>query len=145
MSRSRIKKRSRVPFVLGSGLCAGLVLSALAASSYIHWIRLSPVAQAALSEPAIIAPQPQKEKYILTANDAGKTYTFTLGSRFSVLLDDAYPKALLRCTPRGIIEEGDAPVATKPLWAARFYAAGLGSCTLSDEDFTLTIIVDAGE
>jgi hypothetical protein len=105
------------------------------------------MALAALNEPVIEVPQPHKDQYAITANDNERTYTFPLGSRFSVLLDEAhYPKSELACAPAGIIEpSSDIPVATKPLWVVRFNTIGQGSCKLSDKDFTLTIVVDAGK
>ena len=87
----------------------------------------------------------EKSQYEITANDNGKTYTFGLGVRFAVFLDeDNYPKADLTCKPNNIIASAaadDTPVAALPLWVVRYYTVGVGQCTLKDKDFSMKIVV----
>ena len=85
----------------------------------------------------------EKSQFEITENDAGKTYTFALGSHFGVFLDEPnHPQKYLTCMPNNIVVPGDESlVVTKPLWGVRLYAVGVGTCTLRDKDFSMKIVV----
>ncbi len=88
-------------------------------------------------------PTAEKSKHEVTANDNGKVITFPVGVHFSVLLDEEhYPKTGLKCAPGGVVAHAsDMPVAALPLYAVRFDTISPGTCTLSNKDFSATIVV----
>jgi hypothetical protein len=79
----------------------------------------------------------------ISAEDNGKTFRYTVTTRFSVTLDGtAYPKDQLACSPEGVIGEiSNVPPAKPPLYTARFEAIQAGSCSLKDGSFSVTILV----
>ena len=87
-------------------------------------------------------PQPTQQ-FVITENDNGKTFTYTVTSRFTVELDqNRYPKENLSCEPAGIIGSiSNIPAVEPPLFAARFEAVKPGTCTLRDDGFEVSIRV----
>jgi hypothetical protein len=86
------------------------------------------------------APSTQSE---IRAQDSGKTFTYTVTTRFTVILDqNQYPKSDLSCQPQGIIGSvSNIPEVQPPLYAARYEAVQPGTCTLKDGNFEVTIHV----
>lgn len=84
------------------------------------------------------APEPL---YHITAHESGRTFTYTLTSRFVVTLDGRmYPQQQLRCEPGGIIGRiTNVPSAQPPLYNAQFEVVAAGTCTLRDGSFSVTI------
>ncbi len=85
----------------------------------------------------------EKTQFSLTANDSGKTFSYTIGTHFSVFLDEAhYPEAKLHCTPAGVVTlTKDLGVAPTGLYTARFTAVAPGTCELKNNDFSVLIRV----
>ena len=77
--------------------------------------------------------------------DNSKTFTYTLGERFFVFLDDEKnPRDELVCEPQpliGYISNGD--FRGPDLYPAYYEAEQTGSCTLKDRDFAVKIVVNA--
>ena len=75
-------------------------------------------------------------------SDSGRTFSYNVGTRFSVFLDETrQPKSELQCAPQGVIVfRGYAP-AEPPAYAATFEVTELGTCVLTDKDFSATIVV----
>jgi hypothetical protein len=80
-------------------------------------------------------------QYEIRAQDSGKTFTYTVTTRFSVILDqNQYPKSDLSCQPQGIIGSiSNIPEVQPPLYAARYEAVQSGTCKLKDGSFEVTI------
>jgi hypothetical protein len=79
----------------------------------------------------------------LRISDAGQTFTYHVGDKFTVLLDgNSYPQAHLSFEPGGIITlDSNAPPATAPNYAAEFQAVAPGEVTLKNGTFAVTIRV----
>jgi hypothetical protein len=84
-----------------------------------------------------------KEGATITTESNGKTFTFTLTSRFAIFLDDEkYPLSQLRCEPEpvfGYISNGS--FRGFKLYPVEYEAAKIGECVLRNGDFSATIIV----
>jgi len=76
-------------------------------------------------------------------SDAGQTFTYHVGDKFTVLLDgNIYPQAHLSFEPGGVlILDSNAPPATAPNYAAQFEAVAPGEVVLKNGTFTVTIRV----
>ena len=76
-------------------------------------------------------------------SDAGQTFTYHVGDKFTVFLDgDSYPQAHLSFEPGGVISlDSNAPPATAPNYAAQFVAVAPGEAVLKNGTFTVTIRV----
>ena len=76
-------------------------------------------------------------------SDAGQTFTYHVGEKFTVLLDgNSYPQAQLSFEPGGVITlDSNAPPATAPNYAAQFEAVAPGEVVLKNGTFTVTIRV----
>ncbi|HYV50956.1 MAG TPA: hypothetical protein VE910_03555 [Dongiaceae bacterium] len=76
-------------------------------------------------------------------SDAGQTFTYHVGDKFTLLLDgNSYPQAQLSFAPGGVITlDSDAPPATAPNYAAQFEAVAPGEVVLKNGTFTVTIRV----
>ena len=83
----------------------------------------------------------QDGHYTITEKDKGKTLTYGLTTRFTVILDGKkYPKEKLSCAPDGVIGSvSNIPSVALPLYAARFEGVQIGTCTLKDGVFSVTI------
>ncbi|HET8575409.1 MAG TPA: hypothetical protein VFM02_04565 [Candidatus Paceibacterota bacterium] len=88
----------------------------------------------------IIGTQSQS---VITKENNGETFTFTLTSRFSVVLPkDEYSASNLSCTPDGIIGGiSNIPAVSPAFWVKRFAGVQPGSCILKNGDFQVKIIV----
>lgn len=100
-----------------------------------------------LSSNVTVQPQCEPDTCPLEihASDSGKTYAYGATARFNVLLDPTdNPPEHLHCSPEGIIGAvADAPVAQPPLYDAEFEGLAPGSCTLSDDHFSMRIVIQA--
>ena len=76
-------------------------------------------------------------------SDAGQTFTYHVGDKFTVVLDgNTYPQAQLSFEPGGVITlDSNAPPATAPNYAAEFEAVAPGNVVLKNGTFTVTIHV----
>jgi hypothetical protein len=83
------------------------------------------------------------QQYEFTAQDSGKTATYTVTSRFTLILNAlVYPKANLKltCHPEATIGTiTNLPAETPPLYAVRYEAEEPGSCTIKNGAFLLTV------
>ncbi|MGE5541123.1 MAG: hypothetical protein ACM3TU_02470 [Bacillota bacterium] len=79
----------------------------------------------------------------ITEADSGKTFTYTVTSRFTLILDETkHPQQELSCVPAGILGSiSNIPAVSPPSYAARFEGVAPGTCTFSDRDFTATITI----
>ena len=79
----------------------------------------------------------------LTEEDNGKTFTYTLTSRFMLFLDDEkYPLENLTCTPEGIIGYVSNGSLNGPdNYPIMFEAVQSGECLLQNGDFQVHIVV----
>jgi hypothetical protein len=82
-------------------------------------------------------------QYEITAADSGKTFTYHVTTRFTVILDASkYPNAELACKPDEVLGTlSNIPALEPPFYAARFETVIPGTCMLSDRDFQVTIQV----
>jgi len=73
--------------------------------------------------------------------DAGQTFTYHVGDKFTVLLDgNNFPQAQLSFDPGGVISlDSSAPPATAPNYAAAFVAVAPGEAVVKNGTFTVTI------
>lgn len=95
------------------------------------------------STPSTTSPPTPSSQYEIRAKDSGKSFTYTVTTRFTVILDqNQYPKSDLKCQPKGVIGSiSNIPEVQPPLYAARYGAVQPGTCTLKDGDFEVTIRV----
>jgi hypothetical protein len=79
----------------------------------------------------------------LHESDTDQTFTYGVATRVTVFLNqNDNPPAHLQCAPEGIIGVvADAPHAVAPLYAVRFETVRAGTCILSDDRFSATIVV----
>jgi hypothetical protein len=72
-----------------------------------------------------------------------KTFTFGIASRFFIFLDDKlYPVNELSCTPEGIIGQiSNGSLRGPGSYPVMFEGVTSGSCTLSDRDFQVEIVI----
>ena len=87
------------------------------------------------TSPPVIA-----ERYELTRADNGRSATYPLTSRFSVVLPAGYPRPV--CVPSGIVGEiSNAPSMEPGVAASRFEAVEAGSCTMVSGDWQVVVLV----
>jgi len=79
----------------------------------------------------------------LRISDAGQTFTYHVGEKFTLLLDgNSYPQAQLSFQPGGVITlDSNAPPAAAPNYAAQFEAVAPGEVMLKNGTFAVTIRV----
>jgi hypothetical protein len=79
----------------------------------------------------------------LTEEDSGKTFTYTITSRFMLFLDDKkYPLENLTCTPDGLIGYVSNGSLNGPdNYPIMFEAVQTGECLLQNGDFQVHIAV----
>ena len=82
-------------------------------------------------------------QYTLQQADNGKTFQYNVTSRFDVILDGTTNQpGGVTCSPDGIIQDvPNIPQVSPPLFAQRFEVIAVGTCTLSDGNFSATIQV----
>lgn len=80
----------------------------------------------------------------ITIHDKEKTFTYSLGLEFSVILNDFnYSLSNLSCSPSGVVSNvTDTPGANPPYYAAEFEAVSVGQCKLENNDFSVDINVE---
>lgn len=95
-----------------------------------------------LNRPAL-APSTISDQFEIREKDNHKAFTYTLTSRFLVILDEnKYPETELACSPIGIIGKvSNTPAVEPPNYAANFEAVTAGTCQLTSRGFSVTIIV----
>ena len=101
----------------------------------------TPTAQ---SIPASPASTPQlTQQYEFKEQDSGRTVTFTVTSRFQIILDQhKYPKKNVQvsCTPPETLGSvSNLPAVAPPLYALRYEGVQAGLCTIKDGNFLLTV------
>jgi hypothetical protein len=76
-------------------------------------------------------------------SDSGTAFYYPVTGRFTVILNqNNNPAENLRCTPDGIIGPiSNIPSVAPPLYAARFEGLQPGTCTLTDDNFSITVII----
>ena len=83
------------------------------------------------------------QQYEFTEQDSGKTLTYTMTTRFTVILNaQTYPKGNLRvsCSPTGTLGAiSNLPSEAPPLYAVRYQGVQPGSCTIKNGPFLLTV------
>lgn len=86
------------------------------------------------------------QQYAFTAADNGRTVRFTITSRFTLTLNQqVYPQANLRlvCNPQGAASATTGmPYASPPSYAVQYQVNEVGSCTIQNGNFTLTVIIE---
>lgn len=72
------------------------------------------------------------------------TYRYPPGARFSVMLDEnTSPRAALRCSPEGVVQEVDASTnVDAALYTVTFEAVSPGQCQLASGSYSSTIVVE---
>ena len=101
----------------------------------------TPTAQ---SIPASPASTPQlTQQYEFKEQDSGRTVTFTVTSRFQIILDQQkYPKKNVQvsCTPPETLGSvSNLPAVAPPLYALRYEGVQAGLCTIKNGNFLLTV------
>lgn len=78
----------------------------------------------------------------LRESDSGRTFTYGVTSRFSIVLDGTTdPHEHLTCVPEGVVGVVSNISFESPLYAARFEGLVPGTCTLQNDHFAATIII----
>lgn len=99
--------------------------------------------------PRLVPPDtPQlTQQYEFTAHDSGKTVTYTVTSRFTIILNtQRYPKGNLQvsCHPGGTLGAiSNLPAVAPPLYAVRYEGVQPGLCTIKNGTFLLTVHIIA--
>jgi hypothetical protein len=77
----------------------------------------------------------------ITEADNGKTFTYTVTSRFSVILDgNKYSPDSLSVVPTGIVGYvSNIPDVDPPLWVVRYEGVSPGTCSIRNGDFAVTV------
>ena len=77
----------------------------------------------------------------LHKSDSGQTFIYPVATRFDVTLAEIKdPQSNLRCIPEGVIRPRQF-ITSGPLYTASFEAVTPGTCMLSDNDFSATIVI----
>jgi len=109
-------------------------------------INSSPV-QSALSTPT---PEPTTagtiewmKEHSINLRDNGKTFTYTVTSRFMIFLDDThYPLGELVCEPKWIVGYvSNGSLRRSGYYPIMFEATEEGTCILKDRDFQIRLVV----
>lgn len=83
------------------------------------------------------------QQYEFTERDSGRTLTYTVTSRFGIILNQQrYPKKNVQvsCTPPGAIGSvSNIPSVMPPLYAIRYQGVQPGLCTIKNGNFLLTV------
>lgn len=75
-------------------------------------------------------------------SDSGRTLTYAVGTRFTAYFDETKnPQENLRCTPGGIVGTLPTPRLEPPLYAVILEALAAGNCTLTNDNFSATIVI----
>lgn len=87
------------------------------------------------------------QQYTILEQDSGKTFVYPITSRFQIELDpQQYPQESLKvsCHPDGILGAvSNLPSLAAPLYAVRYEGVKPGKCTVTNQDFMITVqIVD---
>lgn len=112
-------------------------------------IGASSTAQQTPTASGIISPgTPQlTQQYDFTEQDSGRTLTYTVTSRFEIILNQQKdPKENLRvsCSPAGTLEAiSNLPSETPPLYAVRYQGVQAGMCTIKNGSFLLRVKIIA--
>lgn len=81
-------------------------------------------------------------RYELAQDDNGRTFTYPITSRFTVILDGAAYPMPPACVPAGVVGTiSNVPAVPAPLAAARFEAVTPGTCVLTAGHWEATIVV----
>lgn len=87
------------------------------------------------------------QQYDFTEQDSGRTVTYTVTSRFEIVLNQQkYPKKNLQvsCNPAGTLGAvSNLPSETPPLYAVRYQGVQAGMCTIQNGTFLLTVRIIA--
>jgi len=99
--------------------------------------------------PKSITPQPTPtapnltQQYDFTAQDSGRTVTYTITSRFEIFLNQQkYPKQNVEvsCHPQDTLGSvSNLPSIALPLYAVRYEGVQPGICTIKNGTFLLTV------
>ena len=85
------------------------------------------------------------QQYEFTDRDSGKTVTYTITSRFQIILNpQKYPQKQVRvaCTPVGTLGSvTNLPSVAPPLYVVRYQGIQPGTCTIKNGSFLLTVII----
>ena len=83
------------------------------------------------------------QQYEFTAKDSGRIVTYTITSRFQIILNpQKYPKQNVRvsCDPQETLGSiSNLPSVAPPLYAVRYQGVVPGVCTIKNDDFLLTV------
>lgn len=94
-------------------------------------------------EPAAVDAIEWMKEGSINLRDNGKTFTFTVTSRFMIFLDEkGYPLNELKCEPKwimGYISNGS--LRGPDYYPIMFEAVEEGTCILKDRDFQIRIVV----
>jgi hypothetical protein len=92
------------------------------------------------------SPTPElTQQYSFTAQDSGKTVTYTVTSRFQIIFDQQkFPQkdVQVSCTLAGTIGSvSNLPSVSPPLYAIRYEGVQPGTCTIRNGNFLLRVII----
>jgi hypothetical protein len=95
-----------------------------------------------------ITPTPQlTQQYDFTEQDNGRTFTYTVTSRFEIILNQQrYSKKNVQvsCTPQGTLGSvSNLPSVPPPLYVIRYEGVQPGLCTIKNGTFLLTVRIIA--
>jgi hypothetical protein len=108
-----------------------------------------PTAAAAPVVPTPISATPIANQFELTAADSGKLLTYSITSRFSLVLDrTAYPPGELKvlCSPANALGAiSNLPSVSPPSYAVRYEGVTPGACAIGDRGFLVEVQITAPE
>ncbi len=91
------------------------------------------------------SPSYLTQQYQFTAQDSGRTVTYTITSRFGIILNgQKYPKSKIQlsCLPSGMLGDvSNIPSVAPPLYAVRYEGVRSGVCVVKNGTFHLTVII----
>ncbi len=137
----RGKNLMSLAVVLLVGACAKS--SPLPTSSPINKPAVPSVLPSPTLEPAAVDAIEWMKEHSINLRDNGRTFTFTVTSRFMVFLDEKdYPLNELKCEPKWIMGYASNGSLRGPdYYPIMFEAAEEGTCILKDRDFQIRIVV----
>lgn len=127
--------------------------SAIPVSAFLGFAFIFLVGCASPVSPKNTTPQPTPttpkltQQYDFTAQDSGRTVTYTITSRFEIFLNQQkYPKQNIEvsCQPQDTLGSvSNLPSVASPLYAVRYEGVQPGVCTIKNGNFLLTVRIIA--
>lgn len=140
--------RLRVYGAALSGIFLGLVsLFLMSCTNSVNQQQSKPqrTPTTAVNQPSASSTPYLTQQYQFTQQDSGRTVTYTITSRFGIILNaQKYPKSKIQlsCLPSETLGSiSNIPSVAPPLYAVRYEGVRPGVCLIKDGTFHLTVII----